>query len=97
MFEEELNRKLNSVGKKVFVECFYCFQRYAFGQITKESAIKELVDSAISNEAGASIRLSNAAMIFKANKQNEALGIVLSSKRISSVVREKAQILMKSS
>ena len=82
MNEEELTRKLNSVGKKVFVENYETFQRFATGLFARESAIDILVSKGVSNDAGAAIRLGNAKQIFKANKQKEALEIICNSQRV---------------
>ena len=70
MNEKQLIRKLNSVGKKAFVENYRIFGSYATGRISRESAIEILVGSEVSNEAGAAIRVGNAKLIFDAQKQN---------------------------
>ena len=82
MNHEELIRKLNSVGKKAFVENYEIFCRFAAGSITRESAIEILVSTGVSNVSGAAIRLGNAKQIFKANKQKEALEIICNSQRV---------------
>lgn len=82
MNEEELTRKLNSVGKKVFVENYETFKHFAIGRISRESAVDVLVCKGVSNDAGAAIRLGNAKQIFKANKQKEALEIICNSQRV---------------
>lgn len=86
MNKEELNRKLNSVGKQVFVEHFELFQKYASGRLSREQAIEELVSLGVSNDSGAGIRVGNAKLIFEAGKEMDALSIILDSKRIPSSV-----------
>jgi hypothetical protein len=53
---ERLIRKLNSVGKDVFVRYYSLFRDYASSRITKRSALRRLVDEKVSNEEGASMR-----------------------------------------
>ena len=45
MNEEQLIRKLNSVGKKAFVENYKIFESHATGRISREFAIDTLVSS----------------------------------------------------
>lgn len=78
-----LVRKLNSVGKRAFIENFGVFQNYAKGLITRDDAIDHLVELGVSNRAGAAIRVGNAKLIFKNHRTREALDIVLGSKRMS--------------
>jgi hypothetical protein len=80
---ERLIRKLNSVGKEVFVSYYYLFRDYANDKITKRSAIRKLIDENVSNEDGASMRLSNAKIIFIEKGNCEALLIVQNSQRLS--------------
>ena len=82
MNQNELIRKLNSVGKQAFVENYDLFQRFSCGQISRENAIEELVRNGVSNQAGAAIRVGNACQIFIAQKQFEALRIIGRSSRM---------------
>jgi len=84
MNKEELIRKLNSVGKQVFVEHFDLFQKYTSGRLTREHAMNELVRLGVSNDSGAGIRVGNAKLIFEAGKEMDALSMILDSKRIPS-------------
>ena len=77
----DLVRKLNSVGKQAFVENFEIFRKYASGLISKEDAIETLFNLGVSNEAGASIRVGNAKIIFDAGLVLEALNLVLQAKK----------------
>ena len=52
-----LNRKLNSVGKQVFVEQFHVFKKHADGQISRGHAISTLVKLGVSNDSGAARRV----------------------------------------
>jgi len=65
MEKEDFIRKLNSVGKRAFVENFDIFERYSSGRISKEQARAALVALGVSNDAGANIRLGNAKLIFR--------------------------------
>lgn len=85
-----LERKLNSVGKSVFVRHYDIFELYDSGQIGREEAINFLMDSKISNYNGASIRVGNAKAIFDNGKVKEALNLVLQAERVSLEVKDKA-------
>jgi len=97
MNNEQLIRKLNSVGKKAFVENYEIFESYATGRISRDSAIDILVSSGVSNEAGAAIRVGNAKQIFNAKKQKAALNIICDSRRISRFTQAQAKSLLQSS
>lgn len=43
MNEETLKGTLNSIGRTVFVECFYVFESYANSKISREDCIEELM------------------------------------------------------
>jgi len=84
MNEQELIRKLNSVGKTIFIEYFSTFKAYSQGNLSKEKCIQLLVSNGVSNEAGASIRCENAKLLFKSKKECDALIVVSGSTRLSS-------------
>lgn len=94
MNDKELVRKLNSVGKAVFVEYFYDFQSYGNGDISKEECIERLVFNEVSNDNGAAIRCSNAKKVFQEGMQCDALNIIIDSKRLSvNVLRQAKQLI----
>lgn len=95
MKNEELIRKLNSVGKTIFVNYFFTFKDYAEGKLSKKDCINLLVLENVSNEAGASIRCGNAILIFRSNKAREALNIISESKLLPSEIVLKAKELLK--
>ena len=96
MNDEDLIRKLNSVGKQAFVEHFDLFKKYAAGQINRESAIDELVSLGVSNDSGAGIRVGNAKLIFDALREGDALEIVSDSNRMPvSVITEARRLKTK--
>lgn len=90
MEKERLIRKLNSVGKEMFVRYYHLFEDYSNNRITKDAAIRTLVDEGVSNEAGASMRLGNAKAIFSAQGTCEAL-IIIQSARVSDKVIDAAK------
>jgi hypothetical protein len=94
MEKEDFIRKLNSVGKRAFVENFDIFERYSSGRISKEQARAALVALGVSNDAGANIRLGNAKLIFSAGMEAEALSIVSAAKNVDPSIRAKAKRLM---
>jgi hypothetical protein len=90
-----LVRKLNSVGKRVFVEHFALFQKLAKGELTKDECIERLVSLNVSNENGAAIRCGNAKQILQSNAENDALLAVINSTRLSQTVIEHAQQILR--
>ena len=94
MKDEELIRKLNSVGKQAFVEHFDLFQNYAYGRLSRDQAREELICLGVSNDSGAAIRVGNAKLIFEANREMDALLLILDSKRIPTSVLAMARKLM---
>ncbi len=93
MKPEELTRKLNSVGKRIFIAHYDLFKDYAQGRLPRNVLIRELVRLGVSNEAGAAIRVGNAKLIFEAHKEMEAIAIILKSERIPLSTRLAAQKL----
>lgn len=91
--ENELIRKLNSVGKTIFVEYFLTFKSFSSGQFPREKCIELLVSKKVSNEAGAAIRIGNAKQIFESKKECDALIIISESSRLSSDTVNKAKQL----
>jgi len=94
MNNDELIRKLNSVGKRAFVENYLLFQRYAVGTISKEEAIDQLMELGVSNEAGASIRLSNAKLIFENSRNKVALALIIESQNLPHNISKEAKTLL---
>jgi len=76
------------------VRYYYLFRDHANDKITKDSAIKKLVNEGISNEEGASIRLGNAKIIFSEKGNCEALLIVQNSKRLSDEIISTATAIL---
>lgn len=96
MNENELVRKLNSVGKTAFATCFELFQKYAAHKITRENCISQQVTKGISNENGAAIRCGNAKLIFEARMECEALKLISKSNRLPNEIITKAEKLIES-
>ena len=94
MKEQELIRKLNSVGKTIFVEYFDMFKAYSDGLKSKKNCTGILVTDKVSNENGAAIRCGNAKLIFKANMENYALEIITASNRLDQNIIDKANMLI---
>jgi hypothetical protein len=93
MINPYLVRKLNSVGKKAFIENFVLFKEYANGSLTRTAAIKELVRRGVSNERGAAIRVGNAKLIFDNSLAHDALAITIKSNRLTRKVILEAERL----
>jgi hypothetical protein len=94
MRNEDLIRKLNSVGKAAFVENFALLKSHADGHISRQRCIDSLVAKGVSNTEGASIRAGNAATIFRAAMEYEALNLVLDSTRLPSTVIQTARQIL---
>jgi len=76
MTEEELAKKLNSVGEAVFVEYFDDFDSYWKGLISKDQCVNKLVSNKVSNENGAIIRCNYAKQIFEESMECRAIGMI---------------------
>jgi hypothetical protein len=94
MQENELMRKLNSVGKAAFVEHYETFRSYAENQTSREECINILVSKKVSNDSGAGIRAGNAKLIFQAKMEREALKIITGSNRMPFNIIDKARKLL---
>ena len=95
MKNDELVRKLNSVGKAAFVEHYSLFKSYAEGSISRQRCIDLLVANGASNPEGAAIRASNAVLIFRAGMDQEALSLIsVSSKVPSNIVRAASELVL---
>lgn len=96
MTNEELVRKLNSVGNAAFVEHYSLFKSYAAGGVSRQRCIDMLVVSGASNPEGAAIRTSNAELIFRAGMEQEALSLIAASSKVSSnIVRAARDLALK--
>lgn len=93
MDDDDLIRKLNSVGKTIFAQRFKLFKDYAVGNITKADAIEILVSDNVSNDAGAAIRCSNAVLIFRAEREFDALRLIADS-GVDASIKEIAAALL---
>ena len=92
----QLERRLQSVGKKVFVECFDIFQKYANERITEKEAIVEIQKIfPDKQESGCEICLNHTKSIFQSEMEYSALEeIVHHSPRIEDEIKEKAETLL---
>lgn len=95
MKDEDLIRKLNSVGKVAFANNFSLFKLFAEGCISRQRCIDSLLLSGTSNEEGAAIRTSNADLIFRATREYDALLIVSTSTRIAPAAARAATTLLR--
>ena len=93
MNKQKLTRRLNAVGKEAFVSHYFLFKDYASSRISKDRAIKTLVDEGRSNENGASMRLGNAKTIFSEQSNCEALNMVQIAQRVSEETRRSAKAI----
>ena len=78
MSPEEMERCLNSVGKNCFVRCFWQLLGYAVGELSKTQCAQSLGEEGFGNTHR---RITNAAQIFQAGRETDALEAVLRSRR----------------
>ena len=90
MNDSELDRKLRSIGKAVFVKYFDLFRSCFLGNLSKSKIIEQLVELDVSNESGAAIRCSNATLVFRAGRKLDALRMAQDS-RIDDELRRMAR------
>lgn len=89
MVRTQLERTLQSVGKRVFIEHFEHFGNFNL-------AVSEVADR-LSRSFTAKARLtraSHARRIFVAGLEQEALSLIVASRRVSQAVRVQAQVLL---
>lgn len=91
---ENVNRMLNSVGKKIFVDHYYEFKDL---NISKDLLAKKLLEENPNARklSGQFIRISFARKIFANNLQKEALEIILNSNRLDEKTIKKAEEIIK--
>jgi len=94
MDQYKLEKRLQSIGKRVLVEQYSLFEDYAHKITSKEDAVEQLVSYDVSNENGAMIRLSNAKTIFDKKMERAALVLITQSKRIDASTLREANILL---
>ena len=78
---EDVNRMLNSVGKKVFVDYYYEFKDL---KMDKDVLAQKLLDENPNARklSGQFVRINFARKIFSNNLQKEALNIIINSNRL---------------
>ncbi len=80
----ELNRKLTSIGKGVFVEYFEDFKNGSF----------DVLDEKKFTELAKKTRISKAKSIFNAGQEYEALENILNSKKVEQEWRDLAKDIL---
>ena len=89
---EDLIRKLNSIGKKCFVDNYHEFKNCTdnlslANKLLNENPKATSVDAQLT-------RISNAKFIFKNNLEHEALNIIINSNRMdSNTIKEVKSLL----
>ena len=89
---EDLNKTLAAVGKTVFVNFYYDFKDFSISK--DELAQKILTLNPGSKSDNQNFRIPRARHIFEAGKELDALRIIIESKRLPSVVIEKAKSIL---
>jgi hypothetical protein len=85
-------RLLNSVGKMIFVEYFESFSNEL---IPAQEIVQQLSHAYGYSTKASSTRISKARQILKNGLLDEALSIIVASKRVSENTRIKAEKLLK--
>lgn len=94
MNEQEIARKLNSIGRAFFVGNFSTLKQYSDGSLSKKKCIDSFVMKGVCNEAGAAIRCGNAKALFLAKEERDALICASNSMRLSLDIRIEAARLI---
>jgi len=94
MNEQEIVRKLNSIGKAFFVNNFSTLKQYSRGSLSKEKCIDSFVLTGACNAAGGAIRCGNAKALFLAKRERDALMCISNSMRLASDLRIEAARLI---
>lgn len=87
MDTKSLKRTLNSVGKSCFVKYYDDFKDT---NISKEALIETISSNEDYDEGATLTRVNSARRIFKYDMENEALNLIINSKRIDFNVKQKA-------
>lgn len=90
----KLEKQLDSIGKRVFIEQYNLFDDYASRRITKDDAIVRLVSSQVSDKNVAAISLSNAKRIFKEKHEQVALILAALDQYVDKATVLKAQVIL---
>ncbi len=84
-----LERALNSIGKKCFVDYYFSFKEHTDRQALAERLLSENADA--TSFCAQLTRINYAVWIFDNALEKEALQKILSSKRLDSHTRKKAK------
>lgn len=80
MDDTELVRCLQSVGKQLFVRCFWPLRAVALGRLSQAACAQTLLNQGHQlTLTGALLRISRAQAIFAAGRERDALAVVASS------------------
>lgn len=89
---EDLNKTLAAVGKTVFVNFYYDFKDFSISK--DELAQKILTLNPGSKSDNQNFRIPRARHIFEAGQEQDALRMIVESKRVPSEVIEKAKSIL---
>ncbi|QOR36886.1 hypothetical protein IMX26_08795 [Clostridium sp. 'deep sea'] len=89
----DINRWLNSVGKKIFVDYYYNFKQINLDKNTFAQRLLEENPNA-TRISGQLTRISCAQRIFRNNLQIEALLLIIDSNRLSNATINKARAIL---
>lgn len=84
----DLDRALNSIGKKSFVDYFFDFKTSTNDDLLAKKLLSENKNATSFNAQ--KTRIYYAKLIFENNKEKEALKIIVSSSRLDKDTRDKA-------
>lgn len=89
---EDLNKTLSAIGKAVFVNFYYDFKDISMQN--DELARKILSQNPRSKSTNQNFRIPRARHIFELGQEQDALRIIIESKRVDSVIIEKAKEIL---
>ena len=91
MDENQLERSLQSIGKKCFVKYFDTFNDK---KLSNEDVIEILMKNEGYEESGCRTRVTQARRIIKAEMSKSALSIISQSSKLEDSILEKAELIL---
>lgn len=88
-----LNKKLNSIGKRIFVQYFH---EFGDSVISQQDIVVLLQNEKSFTPQASATRTSNARRIFRDGLEDQALSIIADSNRIGRKVADEARALLSS-
>ncbi|MET0106187.1 MAG: hypothetical protein ABW072_13745, partial [Sedimenticola sp.] len=96
MQQYKLEKRLISIGERVFIDQYYLFRDYASKTISAYDAIEQLASNQISDKNDAKRLLDSAANIFEQNEERAALMLVTLFNSVDQPTKKEARRILDS-